>query len=298
MRTTAAYLVCISTLLGAAVMVQVWRDRGWQAYEPAIPVLWLQRADAMRKFTLGFDSVIADVYWIRTVVYFGRQRLSDRADRNYELLFPYLDFVTTLDPRFTTAYRFGAIFLSEAPPGGPQRPDLAIAILKRGAAKAPDRWEYLHDIAFVYHWAYRDFRQAAMWMQRASEVPNAPFWLKSTAATMLEQGRDRESARALWLQMRDGAEDDWLKRTADLRIAQLDALEAIEQLNEVVWRYEARTGRIPRYWQELVAARVLRGVPLDPAGVPYELDQSNEDVRLSPQSPLWPLPQDFTESAH
>jgi tetratricopeptide (TPR) repeat protein len=297
-RATAVSLTAIVMLLGAAVMVQVWRDRGWQAYEPATPVLWLQNADTVRKFALGFDSIIADVYWIRAVVYFGRQRLSERPDKNYELLFPYLDFVTALDPRFTTAYRFGAIFLSEAPPGGPQRPDLAIDLLERGAEKAPERWEYLHDIAFVYHWAYRDFREAARWMQRAADVPGAPVWLQSSAATMLEQGNDRESARALWQQMRDGAEEEWLKRTADLRIAQLDALVAIEQLNEIVWRYDARTGRMPRSWQELVSARVLRGIPVDPAGVPYEIDPVNEDVRLSRRSPLWPLPQDFTESGH
>ena len=29
---------------------------------------------------------------------------------------------------------------------------------------------------------------------------------------------------------------------------------------------------MPQEWQELVAARLLRGVPLDPAGVPFEID--------------------------
>lgn len=293
MRSTALSIVVIALLLTTAVGVQVWRDRGWQPYEPATPVLWLQRAETMRKLALGFDNIIADAYWIRAVVYFGRQRLSTRPDKNYDLLYPYLDFVTTLDPRFMTAYRFGAIFLSEPPPGGPLRPDLAIELLKRAAATSPHRWEYAHDIAFVYYWTYRDYVKGAEWMQRASEIPNAPLWLKSSAATMLELGRDRESARQIWAQMRDSAQEEWLKQTAELRIAQLDALQAIERLNEMVWRYEARTGRMPGTWQELIAARVIRAVPLDPAGVPFELDQFNEDVRLSTKSPLWPLPHDF-----
>ena len=280
-------------LLATAVGLQVWRDRGWTPYEPATPVLWLKDPGTMRKLALGFDSIIADVYWIRAVVYFGRQRLSERADKNYELLYPYLNLVTALDPRFTTAYRFGAIFLSEPPPGGPNRPDLAIDLLQRGFKAFPLRWEYLHDIAFVHHWTYRDYVEAARWMQRASAIPGAPLWLKSSAASMLELGRDRESARRIWEQMRDSSDEEWVKRTAELRMAQLDALQAIEQLNEIVWRYEARVGRIPRTWQELVAAGVLRGVPLDPAGVPFELDQFNEDVSLSKESPLWPLPHDF-----
>lgn len=293
MRSNAGTITIIVVLLSAAIFIQVWRDRGWQPYEPATPVLWLQDAQTVRKVSLGFHNLIADLYWIRAVVYFGQQRLSERADKNYDLLYPYLDFVTALDPRFTTAYRFGAIFLTEPMPGGPDRPDLAIALLKRGAEHAPDRWEYLHDIAFVHHWTYRDYAEAARWMQRASEVQGAPPWLKSSTAAMLELGRDRESAKRIWEQMRDTAEEGWMRNTAELRIAQLDALAAIEQLNEIVWRYQARTGRMPATWDELLAARVLRGRPLDPAGVPFELDQLNEDVRLSPQSPLWPLPQDF-----
>lgn len=298
MRTTAGTLVVVGLLLAAGVALQVWRDRGWQPYEPATPVLWLQDAPLMRTLSLGFDSLVADLYWIRAVVYFGRQRLSDQGDKNYDLLFPYLDFVTTLDPRFRTAYRFGAIFLSEPPPGGPNRPDLAIRLLERGMQASPLSWEYPHDIAFVYHWTHRDYRQAAWWMQRASEVPDAPIWLRSSAATMLERGNDRASARDLWVQLRDSGEEAWLKQTAQLRIDQLDAMEALDQLNEIVWRYDARVGAMPRRWEDLIAARVLRAVPRDPAGVPYELDQLHEDVRLSPQSPLWPLPSEFAELAH
>jgi hypothetical protein len=292
-RETFGYVALVVVLLASAVALQVVRDRGWQPYEPATPILWLEDAQAVRKAALGFDSLVADIYWIRAVVYFGRQRLSERADKNYDLLYPYLNFVTALDPRFRNAYRFGAIFLSEEPPGGPGRPDQAIELLKRGAAHASGQWEYLHDIAFVYYWSYRDYLKAADWMRQASERPNAPPWLKTSAATMLEQGRDRESARRLWQHMRETAETDWLRRTAETRISQLDALEAIEQLNEIVWRYEARVGRMPRAWEELLVARVLRGIPVDPAGVPYELDQVNEDVRLSRQSPLYPLPHDF-----
>ena len=45
--------------------------------------------------------------------------------RTYALLYPLLDLTTTLDPYFSIAYRFGAIFLGEPYPGGPGRPDLA-----------------------------------------------------------------------------------------------------------------------------------------------------------------------------
>jgi tetratricopeptide (TPR) repeat protein len=295
-RAAIAYAVAIPVLLSSAVMLQVWRDRGWQPYEPQTPVLWLQNASLMRRVALGFDNVIADVYWMRAVVYFGRQRLSQDVNKNYDLLYPYLDFVTTLDPRFQTAYRFGAVFLSEARPGGPARPDLAVKLLQRGMEHTPERWEYPHDIGFVYYWSERDYPEAAKWFERASTIPGAPFWLKSTAAATLVRGGDRASARQIWRQMYDNADQEWLKNTAEIHLAQFDALDAIDTLDQLVVRYKLRTGRAPQGWEDLVRAGVLRAVPRDPAGVPFEIDPATETVKLARQSPLWPLPEGYEKA--
>ena len=297
MTRTPHYVLAIALLLAVAVPLQAWRDRGWEAYEPATPVQWLKAGPAARRLALGFDSLLADVYWIRTVVYFGRQRLSTAADKNYDLLHPLLELVTTLDPRFTVAYRFGAIFLSEPPPAGPGRPDLAITLLQRGVAASPERWEYLHAIGFVHYWSHRNYSEAAAWLEKASEVRGAPIWLKSTAALMRAEAGDRDAARVLWTQLYESADDPSLRRLAETRIAQFDTLDAIDALNQAVWRFEARAGRPAKSWEELIAVGVLRRVPTDPAGVPYVLDQVNEDVRLSEKSPLWPLPVGLDSSA-
>ena len=289
-RRTWPLAVAMAACLAAAVALQVRRDSGWRAYEPPTPLMWLQAGPAMKRAALGYDALLADVFWMRSVVYFGQQRRSEVADKTYDLLYPLLDLVTLLDPRFNLAYRFGAIFLSQPYPEGPGRPDLAIELLQKGLQRNPHRWEYARDIGFVYWWNYRDYETAADWFQKASEMPDAPIWLKSTAAVTLARGGDRDAARALWRELHDTAEGDALRNTAEIRLAQLDALDAIDALNTLVWRYEARTGRFPLSWQELVTAGALRGIPLDPARVPYVLDQTNEDVQLSPKSPLWPLP--------
>jgi tetratricopeptide (TPR) repeat protein len=283
------FLVAIVVCLAAAIALQVARDQGWQGYDPPTPVMWLQAGPVMKRAALGYDAIVADVFWVRTVVYFGQQRLSKGKEKTYDLLYPMLELVTLLDPRFNVAYRFGAIFLSEQYPGGAGRPDLAIELLQRGLERNP-RWEYARDIGFVYWWSLRDNRKAAEWFQKASEMPNAPFWLKSTAAITLTHGGDRDAARQLWRQLYDTAEVDSLRTAAESRLAQLDALDQIDQLNTVVWRYEARVGRFPKTWQELAYAGVLRGIPVDPAGVPYVIDGTNEEVQLSQKSPLWPLP--------
>jgi hypothetical protein len=61
----------------------------------------------------------------------------------------------------------------------------------------------------------------------------------------------------------------------------------------VLWTFKLRMGYLPQGWQEVVAARMLRGVPVDPAGVPFEIDAENEVVKVSTSSPLWPMPDDF-----
>jgi hypothetical protein len=294
MRRTIHFVVVIALLMAMAIGLQVWRDRGWVAYEPATPVMWLRAAPAIKRAALGFDALAADLYWIRAVVYFGRQGLSTDPAKNYDLLHPLLDLVTTLDTRFSAAYRFGAVFLSETPPNGPGRPDLAVSLLERGVERSPERWEYMHDIGFVYYWHNRDFEKGAQWMERASQVPGSPFWLKSTAATMHSERGNRQSARLLWRQLRDAAETDTMRNMADLRLAQFDAMDGIDALTDIVWRFREASGRIPGGWQELIAARLLRAVPRDPAGVPFEIDVTDASVRVAERSPLSPMPPMFT----
>ena len=159
----------IAVLLAAAIAVQVVRDRGWAPYEPESSVLWIRSGEAAKRLALGFDTVVADVYWIRAVIYYGGRRRADTR-RSYDELFPLLDLVTSLDPQFKVAYRFGALFLSEPPPGGPGRPDQAIALLERGVDRDGD-WEYYEDIGFVHYWWKHDYVSAAEWFKKAASRP-------------------------------------------------------------------------------------------------------------------------------
>ena len=205
----------------------------------------------------------------------------------YQLLYPLLDITTTLDRRFNIAYRFGSIYLAEPYPRGANRPDQAIALLEKGLRQRPDKWEYMEDIAFVHYWFRHDFHAAAEWFKKASDVPGAPWWLRSLSATTLAQGGDRQSSRAMWTAIRQSAELEWLRNDADRRLLQLQALDTIDLLQRAADEYAARTGTRPD-WQALVRGRVLRGMPLDPTGTPFEL--SGGRVQLSHASPLWPPP--------
>lgn len=284
--------VMVAVLLGASVAVQAARDRAFPRTAVADRFLYLESGEALKRVALSFDLLAADIYWIRALQHYGGDRLNKPRERKYELLYPLLDLTTTLDPEFTIAYRFGAIFLAEPYPGGPGRPDQAIALLRKGLRHAPDKWEYMQDIGFVYYWELGDFRQAASWFHRASQVKGAPIWLEQLAATTLAQGGDRASSRFLWQQILASAEDKWLRGEAQRRLAQLQAMDEIDWLQARIHSYvsSGAAGPVALSWDRLVRAQVLRGVPQDPTGVPYDLDTATGRVTVSQESRLFPMP--------
>jgi hypothetical protein len=292
----------LAALLAGTMVVQAARDRRYPLPAVDDPSLYLTSGAAARRLTVSLNALAADVYWVRTLQYYGgaRRRLSGKSSAaafpselarssDYDRLYSLLDLATTLDPRFTVAYHFGAVFLAEPYPSGAGRPDLAIALLEKGIREQPDKWEYMEDAGFVDYWYRHDYTEAARWFEKASQAPKAPNWLRPLAATALAQGGDRRSSKILWTAILESAEQDWLKRSAEHRLLQLRALDEIDQLQAAVDAYAPRTGRFPADWQTLIRARVLPGLPRDPTGAPYEIG-AGARVRLSPQSSLHPLP--------
>jgi hypothetical protein len=283
----------LAMLVAASIGVQLVRDRGWAPFVPPNPTMWLQSTAVADKVFLGYKHLVADVYWMRAVVYYGtkRQQHADAVEQgtaaapNFDLLYPLLDFVTTLDPHFKTAYRFGAIFLADAPPNGPGRTDLAIALLQRGVDRDFGRWEYMEDIGFVYYWWVKDYVKSAEWFKRASEAPGAPSWLAPLSATTLAQGGDRRSSRLLWMQMLN-TDAEWLRKDAAWRLQQLDAMDQIDDLNARIQRYIDQHGARPTDWRQVGIAVA----PVDPSGTPYRINRQTGMIDLGPGSKLIPLP--------
>ena len=277
---------------GSAVALQAMRDSYFPRDTRQVEqILYVRSGAALKRMTLSFDALAADVYWIRAIQHYGGDRLSGpQAQTKYQLLYPLLDLTTTLDPYFNIAYRFGAIFLSEAYPGGPGRPDQSVALLRKAIVAMPHKWQYFHDIGFVYYWRFRDYPAAASWFQRAAAQPNAPNWLKPLAAAMLTHGEDRAAARFLWQQIAQ-SEEPWMRRNAERALLQLQALDQIDQLNAIASRFPPAAGE-PHSWVDLIRRRVLVREPTDPTGTPYEIDPRSGRARVSRESPLFPMPEE------
>jgi hypothetical protein len=301
-----AVVVAAVVLLTGADLLGAARERAFPAADIDESVVYITSASAVRRLTTSFNTLAADLYWIRALQYYGgaKRRLEASnglpppppllaASTDYDQLYPLLDIATTLDPRFAVAYRFGAIFLAEAYPSGYGRPDLAVKLLEKGIREQPDKWEYMEDVGFVYYWYEHNYRDAASWFERAGRVPGAPNWLQPLAATTLAQGGDRDSSRLMWTAILQGSDQDWLRRSAEQRLLQLRALDEIDALQKRVDAYAAREGEKPSGWEALVRARAIPGIPLDPTRQPYELTPEGR-VTLSTASSLNPLPAEPT----
>jgi len=284
-------LIAAAVCFAGAVALHAAEDR--YLPKPAVDrpeLLYVRSPETARRVVLRYQGIAADLYWIRAIQHFGEEHLAPPAHvRTYALLYPLLDLATTLDPYFSIAYRFGAIFLGEQYPGGPGRPDLAIALLKKGLAAQPAKWQYMQDLGFVYYWHLRDYKTAASCFERAADTPGAPSWLRPLAAVTLAEGGQRSASRTLWQQLAL-ADEDWLRDSARLRLAQLDAMDTIDALHARVDRYRGQNPGQAVTWDRIVAAGLLPGVPLDSSGAPFVLDPATGYITVARESKLFPLP--------
>jgi tetratricopeptide (TPR) repeat protein len=278
----------LTVLVSGVVGLQVLRERMPSLTVGDEELLYVRSPEAMKRMAIGYDALLADAYWIRAVQHFGDIRRATSGPKDYTLLYPLLDLTTSLDPLFDTAYQFGAIFLAEPPPGGPGRPDDAVRLLEKGVAAQPEDWRLVQALGFVHYWWRQDYVTAAQWFEKAAKIPGAPVWVASLAAATMEHGGNRNASRQMWLRIAQDDSNDWFRAEAQRRLRQLDALDQMDALRGLVHRFEAVTGRMPASWQDLVAAALLGGVPVDPLGTAYRLERGA--VGLDAGSPLLPLP--------
>jgi tetratricopeptide (TPR) repeat protein len=243
----------------------------------------LRSGKLVKAMSLEYAPLLADIYWTRVVQYYGNKHV--RGQANLELLWPLLDITTTLDPNLLTAYRFGAMFLSQAAPSGAGRPDLAVQLIQRGIQANPDYWRFYEDLGFVYYFDLKDYQKASEAFLEGSKKPNAQVWMKVMAAKIAAEGESFETSMFLWKDIYDSAVDPTVKKNALSHLQLLRVKEDCKHLDALADEYAKRYGRRPARISELVQAGLLRGIPGDPLGFAYIFDEDGK-AELNLDSPL------------
>ncbi len=257
--TLAAVAVLVLAFAGALLALnQVDRVRGRQS--TLEEVLYIPSSKTLKKMSLGYNSLLADVYWTRAVQYFGQKHQEE--DLHYDLLYPLLDITTDLDPRLIIAYEFGSVFLSQPAPTGAGQPDKAVALVEKGIRANPDHWRLYFTLGYIHYFDRKDYKAAREAFQTGSEKPGAYFWMKVMAAEMAQHAGEAGFAAEIWQNLLDSGEDQMVKDNARQHLAALRLEQAIDELGKRVGIYREKEGRLPSNWSDMGRVGLLRGVPV------------------------------------
>ena len=247
-------------------------------------VLFVSSPKVIKRASLGFDGLMACIYWTRAVQYFGSHLRTNAP--NYNLLAPLLEITTHLDPHLVIAYDFGSTFLASRQYGAGE-PERAIDLMNYGIQNNPDNWRLYYDLGFVYYTDLGEYKKAAETFERGSHVPNSHPFLKVLAAQMAQHAGEYQTARMLWSATYQSSQDKLIKASALEHLRALRVDEDVTHLQQGVTRFGERTGRLPASMAELLASMGLTGVPVDPDGHPYKMTPEGRiEVRVPDDFPF------------
>ena len=275
----------LALLIPLVPLVQRRIDARQGSFAERARPLFADSPERLRRLVPGFELLLADVYWLRAVQYYGSERAFN-PDPTYDNLRPLIDITTALDPRLELAYRYGAIFLSEDRPVGAGEPDQGLEVLERGVRALPGSWRLRWDLGAHWFFFMKDPKRAAAVLTGAKSIPGAPYWLDNLAARFLE-GDDRNSAREIWRHQYEIGEGG-VRDNALYNLQVLDALDVRDAYNAATERFRSAGGRNPSSLRELAEVGYVREpAPRDPTGVPFVYDAKAGRLRIARTSRLW-----------
>ena len=144
--------ICYAVCLICAVLIKPVQD-SFEARRgdpgPDADLLYFSSPALLKKMALGYDGLLADFYWMRTIQYYGRREEANKRPVRFKNLSTLLEITTTLDTDLLDAYRAGSCFLSEPDPIGAGQPEEAIKLLDRGIPAHPLEWQLSYNKGFV-----------------------------------------------------------------------------------------------------------------------------------------------------
>jgi len=270
-------VVLAAALGGLAAVVAVTGahlDRAATAAARVDEPVYLPRAEYLRPISLGWQNVLADILWFRTISYFGEHY---RSDRTYAWLAQMCDLVTDLDPRAEHVYRFAGFIL----PWEAGQADAGIRLLEKGARQFPDSWTLEYFIGFQAYFFKNDYAEALKHLRRAMQLPGVHPSVSNLIAVLAAEQYGPETTLAFLSELERDVDSQDLRQLVRENMEEARLAADLQRLNTAVEAYQANTGHLPLTVEALVDAGLLPVVPADPFGGTYVIDQLSGAVRSS-----------------
>lgn len=258
----------------------------------------------LKGFALGFEGLMADWYWMRSLQYIGGKiiksnsefiNIDDLSGLNPRLLYPLLENATDLDPHFIAAYSYGAVVMPAIDKAK------AIEIAQKGIANNPNEWRLYQYLGYIY-WKIGQYEKAADTYGQGAQIAGAPPFMRLMAAAMKTEGGSRSTAREIFRQMLDGSDDPMVRITAERRLNELDSLDERDAIDAALTTFNERNGRCANSLNEIVPLLLQVRLPegnefqvdkadnlVDPTDAPYVLDRENCRVKLDAERTGLPI---------
>ena len=280
--------------MAATILLGLWLEtRTAQHVTTANEESLYLSGSTVKNLSLGFNGLVADWYWMKSLQYVGRKvlnydkpiQMDDLSELKLSQLYPLLDQTTTIDPAFLEAYKYGAVILPAV------NNEQAIKLLEKGITANPSAWILYHHLGYIY-WQQGDFTRSSELYHRASTLSGAPEWLGAMSARMAAEGGSRDTARRMYEQIRDETGDQNIRIMAERRLLQVTSFDQRDLIRKALSSFRQKSGRCPESWRELAPFLAKSGLdleadtlaPVDPAGTPYRLVDNGCEVDLNPQS--------------
>lgn len=217
----------------------------------------------LRVLALGFERLVADLFWLRTVYYIGDEEVTAAGYPDAERLG---ELVTDIDPHFKSAYVLMNSVLTVLKPS----PDAAIQLLEKGIEHNPRSWKLHFLQGFTLFYDKHDYERAAEHIEKAYRL-GGPTYLQLLATRLYAEAGSPETAMAfVEARLRETGNPE-VKRRLEQRYRSLWVTRDLARINRAIEGYRAARGEEPHGVDALVRAGLLDGEPRDPAGNRYRI---------------------------
>lgn len=244
----------------------------------------------VKTVSLEFKGFVADYLFLKLMVLHGEHLVERRefSEKEWRTSYKALQQITMLDPPFLDPY----VFAETTFPWEGGMVAETNELLQRAVESRPNDYQPNYFIWFNYYYFLNDAKKSAPYLEKASQLPGAPAYLKTLAARMRLYSGELQSGILFLQEMIRETNSEREKYWMQQRLLGLQALELLES---AVREYKKKYNRPPADINELVTGRILKKIPPDPYGGEFYL---MENDRVYTTSKLVGHKQEKAENVH
>ncbi|MEO0074248.1 MAG: hypothetical protein ABIK43_06295 [candidate division WOR-3 bacterium] len=225
----------------------------------------------VRQAAIEYQELAADIVWLVAINYYGHK---EETNQRYEWLGHIFDVLTTLDPRYISAYLYGATVMADAA----KEPDKALDLLYRGMRDNPMDWRLPFDAGFI---TYQQIRRqdpraataaaatAARLFRIAAKLPGSWTLAERFAPYVTAKAGDFATAESMYKDLYYSTENRKLREVIIRQVRAMKRDRNLYELQAAVDSFRTELGRLPVALWELRSRGYVRRLPEDPFGGVY-----------------------------